>query len=71
MYDGRLNFHREVVASVNDAYGQYFRIFGTKIPISIRATETQARGKSIYDFDPNGRIAQSYEHFAREVMAVE
>ena len=69
MYDSRLNFHREVQDIVKDAYGQHFRIFDTKIPVSVRVTETQARAQSIYDHDPKGKIAESYAAFAKELIA--
>jgi chromosome partitioning protein len=67
MYDGRLNFHKEVLEVVTGTYADFFRIFDTKIPISVRVTETQANGRSIFDHDPKGKIAQSYAAFAREV----
>ena len=69
MYDNRLNFHREVVNIITDAYSKYFRIFDTKIPKSIKVTETQARSVSIFEHDPNGRIAESYLKFAKELIA--
>ena len=68
MYDGRLNFHREVLDIVSGAYGQYFRIFDTKIPVSVRVTETQARAQSIFDHDPRGKIAEAYAAFAKELV---
>jgi chromosome partitioning protein len=68
MYDSRLNFHREVLDIVSSAYGRYFRIFNTKIPVSVRVTETQARAQSIFDHDPKGRIAVSYAAFAKELI---
>jgi chromosome partitioning protein len=67
MFDGRLNFHREVLNTVTNAYGDYFRIFGTKIPVSVRVTETQARGRSVFDTDPHGKIAEAYSAFAKEL----
>ena len=69
MYDSRLNFHKEVFDIVTKAYGRYFRIFDTKIPVSVRVTETQARAQSIFDHDPRGRIAESYAAFAKELIA--
>jgi len=68
MYDGRLNFHREVMGVIASVYGDVVRIFDTKIPVSVRATETQARGKSIFDFEPKGRIAGAYGQFAEELV---
>jgi len=69
MYDSRLKFHKETLDIVESAYGRYFRIFDTKIPVSVRVTETQAQGRSIFDLDPKGRIAESYAAFARELIA--
>jgi len=71
MYNGRLKFHKEVLEIVTGAYGQYFRIFDTKIPMSVRVTETQARSQSIFDHDPKGRIAEGYTAFAKELIASE
>ncbi|MDR2356560.1 MAG: ParA family protein [Oscillospiraceae bacterium] len=69
MFDGRLKFHNEVLAILKSAYGGYFRIFETKIPVSVRVTETQAQGRSIFDHDPKGKIAEAYAAFARELLS--
>jgi chromosome partitioning protein len=69
MYDNRLNFHRETLDIVSRAYGEYFRIFETKIPVSVRVTETQAQGRSIFDHDPKGKIALAYAAFAKELIS--
>ena len=69
MYDGRLKFHRETVDIVNDTYSGHFRIFETKIPVSVRVTETQAQGRSIFEHDPYGRIVEGYSAFAQELLA--
>ncbi|MDR1210114.1 MAG: ParA family protein [Clostridiales bacterium] len=69
MYDGRLKFHREVIDIVESAFGKYFKIFNTKIPVSVRVTETQARGRSIFEYDPSGKIAEAYGRFAEELMS--
>jgi len=68
MYDQRLKFHRETLDIVSSTYGKFFRVFDTKIPISVRVTETQAKGRSIFDHDPKGKIAESYAAFARELI---
>ena len=68
MYDSRLKFHRETLNIVSEAYGGYFRIFDTKIPVSVRVTETQAQGRSIFDHDPKGKIALAYAAFAKELI---
>ena len=36
-------------------------VFVNKIPLSVRATETTAKGVSIFQYDPNGSVGQAYE----------
>jgi chromosome partitioning protein len=67
MYDGRLNFNREVVSSITAAYGEALRVFETKIPVSVRMTETQASGQSMFEREPNGKLAQAYISLAKEM----
>jgi len=68
MFDNRINFHKEVVNSVCNAYGEHFKIFNTKIPISVRTTESQSQGISLFEHDPKGKVTQSYELFAKELI---
>ena len=70
MYDNRLNFHRETLDIIHSTYGKYFHIFDTKIPVSVRVTETQAKGRSIFDHDPKGKIAEGYAAMARELLTI-
>ena len=69
MYDSRLKFHLEVLDIVQKTYGECFRVFDTKIPISIRVTEAQAQGLSIFDYNPHGKIARAYTSFAKELIS--
>jgi len=39
MVDRRAHFTREVIASIEDAYGGNIRVFGEHIPQSVRVTE--------------------------------
>jgi chromosome partitioning protein len=68
MYDNRLTFHKEIVETLINGFGDRLKIFNTKIPISIRVTETQAKSASIFDYDPNGKISESYENFTKELI---
>jgi chromosome partitioning protein len=68
MYDNRLNFHKEVISTIIDNYGKYFKIFETKIPISIRVTEMQAKSQSVFDADITSKISESYTCFAKELL---
>ena len=68
MVDSRMNFARDVSALIRRNYGRYMTVFRTSIPRSVRAAETSAEGKSIFQHDPNGKVAAAYENLTREVM---
>jgi chromosome partitioning protein len=65
--DRRANLTREVIASIEQAYGENIRIFGDHIPRSVKAAECSAQGISIYAHDPNGKVAAAYNSFVKEV----
>ena len=69
MADMRTNYSREIVNLLRTAYGNDVRIFDSIIPLSIRAAETSAEGRSIYLHDPAGKVAAAYAALTREVMA--
>jgi chromosome partitioning protein len=71
MYDNRLTFHKEIVDSMVNGFGNRLKIFNTKIPVSVRVTETQAKAASIFDYDPNGKISEGYENFTKELITNE
>ncbi len=68
MMDNRPNFTKELVTQLRNAYGDVFRVFETAIPTSIRMSESNARGKSIFEFDRKGKVAAAYEKLTREVI---
>jgi len=70
MYSDRINFHKEAVKMIEAAFGQHFKIFSAKIPMSIKATESQARSMSIFEHDPAGKVAESYENLTRELLGL-
>jgi len=69
MADMRTNYSREIVELLRGTYGSKLRIFDSIIPLSIRAAETSAEGRSIYLHDPAGKVAAAYAALTREVMA--
>jgi chromosome partitioning protein len=68
MFDSRIKFHREVVELIEQTYEKYFKVFKTKIPVSVKTTESQARSVSIFEHNPAGKVANAYEKFARELL---
>lgn len=71
MVDQRTNYAREVSDLLRRTYGGKIRIFSTDIPHSVRAAETSAEGKSIYLYDPKGKVAQAYAQLTKEVIQLE
>jgi len=68
MVDYRTRFGRGLESLIRQQYGKYPTVFNTVIPRSIRAVETTAEGKSIYLHDKNGKVAEAYANFTKEVM---
>ena len=68
MVDDRTNLARDISQLIRNTYGNHIKVFKTEIPLSIKAAETSAVGKSIYSYDKNGRVADAYRNLTREVM---
>ena len=66
MVDNRTVFSREMCQKVRQNYGT--RVLMSEIPRSVRAAEISAVGKSIYEYDPNGKATQAYEKLTKEVL---
>ena len=69
MADMRTNYSREIIDLLRNTYGSKLRIFDSIIPLSIRAAETSAEGRSIYLHDPAGKVSAAYASLTREVLA--
>ena len=69
MVDARTNFSRNIIEKLKEAYGENVDFFSTDIPKSVRAEETTAEGKSIYSYDPKGKVSKAYEELVKEVLA--
>lgn len=69
--DRRTNFAKDISTQIREVYGNNIHIFNNCIPLSVRAAETTAEGKSIYLHDPKGIVAEGYRFLTGEVMADE
>lgn len=68
MVDSRTNYAKDISVQIYDAYSSNINVFETEIPLSVRAAETSASGKSLYVYDPKGKAAFAYTSFIREVL---
>lgn len=66
--DRRTNFARDILEQIREVYGDKIHIFTNCIPLSVRAAETTAEGKSIYLHDPKGIVAEGYRFLTGEVL---
>ena len=69
MTDSRTNYGQQIDNLIRGAYGSKIKVFDQTIPRSVRAAEISAVGKSIYQHDPKGKVAEAYKSLTREVMA--
>ena len=69
MADMRTNYSRAIIELPRNTYGSKLRIFDSIIPLSIRAAETSAEGRSIYLHDPAGKVSAAYTALTQEVLS--
>jgi len=69
--DRRTNFARDISTQIREVYGDKVHIFDNCIPLSVRAAETSAEGKSIFLHDPKGIVAGGYQSLTEEVLVDE
>lgn len=66
--DRRTNFGRDIASMIREVYGGRIHIFENCIPMSVRAAETPAEGKSIFLHDPKGIVAEGYRYLTEKVL---
>ncbi len=68
MVDSRTNYSRDIANLIRERYGGKLKVYQTDIPRSVRAEEISAEGKSIFQHDPKGKVAEAYKVLTREVI---
>ncbi|HOB34781.1 MAG: ParA family protein [Firmicutes bacterium] len=66
MYDPRTNLAAQVVSEVKAYFGS--QVYNTIIPRNVRLSEAPSHGKSILDYDPRSKGAETYMQLAQEVL---
>ena len=67
--DNRTNLAKSTVEAIRRNFGSYLRIYDTQIPIAVKAAEVASKGKSIFAYEPNSKVALAYADFAKEVLS--
>ena len=70
MVDRRANITKDIISMIEQAYGESINIFKDPIPHSVRVVETSTTGKSIFEHEPNGKVAAAYASLAKEVLEI-
>ncbi len=68
MVDFRTNYARDIASRVHTTYGSQIEVFENVIPMSVKAAETSAEGKSIYMYCPKGKVVEAYMNLTQEVL---
>lgn len=66
--DMRTNLARATANIITSSYGHVMRVYKTIVPVSTKAAEMSAQGKSIFAYDANGKAAAAYEQLTKEVL---
>lgn len=66
MFDSRTQLAHQVAGEVRRYFGD--KVFRTIIPRNVRLSEAPSFGKSITEYDPRSKGAESYDTLAREVI---
>ena len=69
MTDSRTNYGKQIDTLIRQAYGSKIKVFDQTILRSVRAAETSAAGKSIFQYDPKSKVAEAYHSIAKGVLA--
>ena len=68
MVDSRTNYAKDISALIRDTYGTKLKVYKTDIPRSVRAEEISAEGKSIFEHDPKGKVADALGYILTETL---
>ena len=70
MVDARTVNDRSVIESMRETLGMKINVFETFIPASVRVTEANMEGKSIFAYDGKCKVADAYKKLTKEVLDI-
>ena len=65
MTDSRTTYGKQIDNLIRQGYGRKINVFEQTIPRSVRAAEISAAGKSIFAYDPKGKVAEAYKSLTK------
>jgi len=70
MVDSRTNNDRSVIDAMRKRSGTVLNVFETVIPSSVRVTEANLEGKSIFAYDDKCKVSEAYRNLTKEVLEI-
>ncbi len=68
LVDKRTNLPRAIQQELEENYGSMVKLYDNQIPVAIKTAESTSKGKSIFAYDKNSKVAEAYSLFAKEVL---
>jgi len=68
LVDKRTNLPRKIEQELEENYGNIVKLYDNQIPVAIKTAESTSKGKSIFAYDKNSKVAEAYSFFAKEVL---
>lgn len=70
-YSDYTKLSKKSFQNLEEAYGDYIRIYETKIPTSVKVGESDEAGISILKYAPNNPVSEAYIKFTQEAILYE
>lgn len=68
LVDSRTKLPSKIRKELEVNYGNIVKLYDTQIPFAVKTAESSAKGKSIFAYDKNSKVAEAYSQFAKEVL---
>lgn len=68
LVDSRTKLPTTIRNELETNFGNIVKLYDTQIPFAVKTAESTSKGKSIFAYDKNSKVAEAYSNFAKEVL---
>ena len=68
LVDSRTKLPTTIRNEIETNFGDIVKLYDTQIPFAVKTAESTSKGKSIFAYDKNSKVAEAYSQFAKEVL---
>ena len=68
LVDSRTKLPTTIRNELETNFGNIVKLYETQIPFAVKTAESTSKGKSIFAYDKNSKVAEAYSKFAKEVL---